>query len=163
LTQEICRVRDITDTHPVQEDTMLIRTRPFTFDRSFDRAFDQLTSSLQTVGRRSPVVDAGWKDGALVLTVDLPGISGDAVGVAVAGRTLTLSAKTAELTWERSVRLGAALDPEQVSAAYVDGRLTVTVAAVAAAEPRHIEISTTPPPAIDAVEAQPENGTSDNA
>ena len=143
---------------------MLIRTRPFTFDRTFDRAFDQLTSSLLTSGRRAPVVDAGWKDGALVLTVDLPGTPGDAVDVSVAGRTLTLSAKVAEATWERSIRLGAALDPEQVSANYVDGRLTVTVGAVAAAEPRRIEISSTPVPAIETVdEVQPENGTSDNA
>ena len=156
---------------------MLVRTRPF--DPAFDRRFDQLASSFVTgtarTARRSPVVDAAWKDGSLVLTADLPGTPGDAVGVAVTGRTLTLSATTPELTWERSVRLGAALDPEQVSATYVDGRLTVTVGAVAAAEPRTIEISTTPAPAIEvgvapdeasgSVEStdQPENGTSDNA
>ena len=159
---------------------MLVRTRPFNpaFDRRIDRAFGQLTSSVVAgTTRRSPVVDAAWKDGALVLTVDLPGTPGDAVGVAVTGRTLTVSATTPQLTWERSVRLGAALDPEQVSATYVDGRLTVTVAAVAAAEPRTIEISTTPAPAIDAdvaapeasvpsetdgSDAQAENATSDN-
>ncbi|MET0323642.1 MAG: Hsp20/alpha crystallin family protein [Ilumatobacteraceae bacterium] len=154
---------------------MLVRTRPFNpaFDRRFDRAFDQLASSFVSgTTRRGPVVDAAWKDGSLVLTVDLPGTPSDAVGVAVAGRTLTLSATTPQLAWERSVRLGAALDAEQVSASYVDGRLTVTVGAVAAAEPRPIEISTTPAPAIqveatadESVESvdQPENGTSDNA
>ena len=152
---------------------MLVRTRPFNpaVDRRFDRAFDQLTSSFVAgTTRRSPVVDAAWQDGSLVLTVDLPGTPGDAIGVAVAGRTLTLSASTPQLAWERSVRLGAALDAEQVSATYVDGRLTVTVGTVAAAEPRTIEISTTPAPAIEvtADEAndsgdQPENGTSDNA
>lgn len=145
---------------------MLIRTRPFNpvLDRRFDRAFDQLTSSLLATGRRGPVVDAAWHDGALVLTVDLPGTPGDAVDVSVAGRTLTLSAKTADVSWERSVRLGAALDPDQVSATYVDGRLTVTVGAVAAAEPRRVEIATTPAPAIEVVadEDQPANGTSDN-
>jgi HSP20 family molecular chaperone IbpA len=156
---------------------MLVRTRPF--NPAFDRRFDQLASSFVTAtARRSPVVDAAWKDGSLVLTADLPGTPGDAIGVAVTGRTLTLSATTPQLTWERSVRLGATLDPEQVSARYVDGRLTVTVGAVAAAEPRTIEISTSPAPAIEvetaadeaseAIEAtesgdQPENGTSDNA
>ena len=61
-----------------------------------------------------------------------------------------------------------------MSASYVDGRLTVTVGAVAAAEARTIEISTTPAPAIEVEVAadeadrgesddQPENGTSDNA
>ena len=153
---------------------MLVRTRPF--NPAFDRRFDQLASSLVTgTTRRSPVVDAAWQDGSLVLTADLPGTPGDAIGVAVTGRTLTVSATTPQLAWERSVRLGAALDPEQVSASYVDGRLTVTVGAVAAAESRTIEISTTPAPAIEvevaadeSVEAaessdQPENGTSDNA
>jgi HSP20 family protein len=148
---------------------MLVRTRPFNpaLDRRFDRAFDQLTSSLLAAGRRSPVVDATWHEGALVLTVDLPGTPSDAVDVSVAGRTLTLSAETEGIAWERSIRVGAALDPEQVSATYLDGRLTVTVGAVAAAEPRRVEISTTPAPAIEVAADesgdQPANGTSDRA
>lgn len=155
---------------------MLVRTRPyrpaFAFDRSFDsfdRAFDQLTSSFFTNAKRTPVVDASWQDGSLVLAVDLPGTPAEQVGVSVSGRTLTLSVKGESSVWERSLRLGAALDPEQVSASYVDGRLTVTVAPAAAAqpEPRTIEISTTAPegiaPAEAPAEAQPENGTSDNA
>ncbi len=142
---------------------MLIRTRPFNpvLDRRVDRAFDQLTSSLLATTRRTPVVDAAWDDGSLVLTVDLPGIPSDAVDVAVAGRTLSLSAKTADHSWERSLRLGAALDPEQVTATYVDGRLTVTVGAAAAAERRPIEITTTPAPAVPVAD-QAEDGTSDN-
>ena len=142
---------------------MLIRTRPFNpvLDRRVDRAFDQLTSSLLATTRRTPVVDAAWDDGSLVLTVDLPGIPSDAVDVAVAGRTLSLSAKTADHSWERSLRLGAALDPEQVTATYVDGRLTVTVGAAASAERRPIEITTTPAPAVPVAD-QAEDGTSDN-
>ena len=65
----------------------------------------------------------------------------------------TIAVATDELSWKRSVKLGAALDAEKVSARYVDGRLTVTVAAIAAAEPRRIEIQ-----AAD----QADNGTSDN-
>ncbi len=157
---------------------MLVRTRPF--NPALDRAFDQLTSSFLTgarrseshrsLARRTPAVDAAWHDGSLVLTVDLPGTPADAVGVGVAGRTLTVSVNAPDTSWERSVRLGAALDPEQVSANYVDGRLTVTVAPVASAEPRSIAISTEPaaPPAIDTGETtetgdQPEDATSDNA
>ena len=140
---------------------MLIRTRPFNpvLDRRIDRAFDQLTSSLLAPTRRTPVVDAAWDDGSLVLTVDLPGVPADAVDVAVAGRTLSLSAQTADHSWERSLRLGAALDPEQVTATYADGRLTVTVGAAASAERRRIEITTTPVPVVA---DQAENGTSDN-
>jgi HSP20 family protein len=149
---------------------MLVRTRPyrpaFAFDRSLDRAFGQLTSSLFTNVARTPVVDATWHDGNLVLAVDLPGTPADQVGVSVSDRTLTLSAKSEHSTWERSVHLGAALDPAQVSASYADGRLTVTVAAAAQPEARTIEISTSAPAAIEdskapEAEGQPENGTSD--
>ena len=153
---------------------MLVRTRPVhpAFDRSFDRVFDQLTRSFPVQARRSPVVDATWQDGAFVLTVDLPGTPADQVDVAVSGRTLTLSVGDGETSWERRVRLGAMLDADQVSATYLDGRLTVTVAASTPVEARRIEVSTTPAAVVttestDVAESsdedQPENGTSDNA
>jgi HSP20 family molecular chaperone IbpA len=157
---------------------MLVRTRPYrpsvafrTFDRSFDRAFEQLTSSITAAAPRTPVVDAAWRDGDLVLTVDLPGVSAEHVDVSVAGRVLTLSVSTEQLSWTRSITIGSALDPQAVTATHVDGRLTVTVAAAAKPEARTIEISTTAPAAIETggdapeelAEGQPENGTSDNA
>jgi HSP20 family molecular chaperone IbpA len=120
---------------------MLIRTRPLSFDQRFDRAFAQLTSSFFTPSRRVPVVDAGWRDDALELTVDLPGVPGDAVGVTVAERTLTLAVHTDELQWERSIRLGAALDPAQVSARHEHGRLTVVIGARPKPEARRIEVT----------------------
>ena len=152
---------------------MLVRTRPVrpglafrTFDRSFDRTFEQLTSSLFAGGSRTPVVDAAWRDGDLVLTVDLPGVPADQVGVSVSGRTLTLSTTSEHSAWERSLSIGAALDPENVAANHVDGRLTVTIGAAAKPEARTIEIATSAPAAIESAttdEAQPENDTSDNA
>jgi HSP20 family molecular chaperone IbpA len=101
------------------------------------------------------VVDAAWVDGALQLTVDLPGTPEDAVTVDVAGRALTIAVATEGLDWSRSVRLGNALDAEQVSARYVNGRLTVTVAAAASPEKRQIAIDTTAAeaPAIEATES----------
>ena len=152
---------------------MLVRTRPyrpaFALDRSFDRTFDQLTSSFFTNVKRTPVVDASWQDGNLVLAVDLPGIPSEHVAVDVAGRTLTIKVTDDHSSWERSLRIGAALDAEQVTANYVDGRLTVTVAPAAQPEARTIEISTSAPAAIaaesveEAPEAQPEDGTSESA
>ena len=99
-----------------------------------------------------------------MLTVDLPGTPAEALDVAVADRVLTIAVATDELSWSRSVRLGAALDAEQVSARYADGRLTVTVAAAATAEPRRWRSPPSRlPPAIDvSTDVQPENGTSDN-
>jgi HSP20 family protein len=160
---------------------MLVRTRPYRptlayrpFDSSFDRIVQQLSGATLTQSARTPVVDAAWRDGDLVLTVDLPGVSAEQVGVAVSGRTLTLSATTERATWERNLTIGAALDAESVTAQHVDGRLTVTIGAAAKPAVRTVEISTTAPAALeatttgavegtDAVEAQPENGTSDNA
>lgn len=147
---------------------MLVRTRPFrpASHSTFDQAFDQLSRSFFTQpNRRTPSVDAAWTDGSLVLTVDLPGTPADAVDVSVAGRTLTISAGAEGQSWERSVRLGAALDAELVSARYLDGRLTVTVAPVAAAEARRIDVSTEPPASADsAIESGEGQGaaTSDN-
>ena len=145
---------------------MLVRTRPFhpVFDQPVDRVFDQLSRSFLTTSRRTPTIDASWTDGSLVLTTDLPGTPAEAVDISVAGRTLTIAVNSEQVTWERSLRLGAALDAEQVSARYVDGRLTVTIAPVPTAEPRRIEVSTEAP-AIESttVDAQAETPTSDKA
>lgn len=148
--------------------TLAVRPAP----RPFDRAFEQLTRPLSAGTPRTPVVDAAWRDGDLVLTVDLPGISADHVAVSVSGRTLALAATTEHSSWERSLTLGTALDPERVSATHVDGRLTVTVAAAAKPAARTIEISTSAPAAITATGSetpvdesadQAENGTSETA
>ena len=93
---------------------MLVRTRPYRppspSARStgrFDRAFEQLTSSFTSATPRTPVVDATWNDGDLELTVDLPGIAAEQVGVSVAGRTLTLSAH------DRALLVGAQRPPRR--------------------------------------------------
>jgi HSP20 family molecular chaperone IbpA len=120
------------------------------FDSSFDRAFEQLTQSFIEPRRRVPAVDAGWLDGSLVLTADLPGVPSEAVTVNVAGRALTIGVRTDELQWERTVQLGNSVDPDKVSARHVDGRLTVKVGAVDAPEVREVAIDTTPVvPAIE--------------
>jgi len=160
---------------------MLVRTRPYrpNLDRSLDRAFEQLANSFfAPAAARTPAVDASWHDGSLVLSIDLPGTPAEHVGVGVAGRTLTISVTGEQGTWERSLRLGATLDAEQVAANYVNGRLTVTVAPTAEPAARTIEISTEAPAHIEVagqpVEAtesvetpvadgQPENGTSESA
>ena len=146
---------------------MLVRTRPFTarlrpFEWTFDRTLDDLVDSFFSSGRSvpaAPAVASKWDNGALKLTVDLPGVPQDAVDVSVAGRALTLSVKTDSLSWERTLSIGAGLDPAQVSAQYADGRLTVVVNPVPTAEPRRIEITTATTPAIEAGEpGQPDEG-----
>ena len=134
--------------------------RPAGFDRSFDRAFDQLVGSFFD-NRRSagPVVDATWQGDTYVLTVDLPGVPADRVGVEVSGTVLTLSAVTdtagQHTEWRRSVRLGGRLDPEKVEASHVDGRLTVRIGSVDAPTARKVEIATAPLPQLDTPAEQP--------
>ena len=157
---------------------MLVRTRPYrpsvafrTFDRSFDRAFEQLTSSFFTTAPRTPVVDASWHDGDLVLTVDLPGVAAEQVGVAVSGRTLTLSAQTEHASWERSIshrrrpRPRVGLGPSRRRPPDRHGRRGRQ-----AGGPHHRDRDRRPPPPSTPAsrrprpaEGQPENGTSDNA
>ena len=92
----------------------------------------------------TPAVAGRWVDGAYELTADLPGIPQDAVAVSVTGRTLAIDVASDELTWSERVRIPQTLDPEQVSARYADGRLTVTIAKIAEAAPRSIAIEVAP-------------------
>ncbi len=84
--------------------------------------------------------------------------------VSVAGRILSLGAKTETLSWQRQLTLGSSLDPEQVTAQYADGRLTVVVGPVAETQPRRIEIETASAPAIETGDqAEGEQDTSSTA
>lgn len=136
---------------------MIVRTRPFvsTFDpQRVDRVFGELTRSLAGSGR-TPAVDATWQDGSLLLTVDLPGTPDEAINVDVADHTLTVAVDHDGSTWQRSVRLGDQLDPANVTARYLHGRLTVTVPPAPEPEKRSIALDTTPaaPAPVEAEEA----------
>lgn len=134
--------------------------------RSFDRAFAQLAafSAPRPVRSFGPAVSGSWTDGAYEFTVDLPGVPEENLAVSVTGRTVTVDVSSDSTSWTRSLRLPQTLDPEQVTARYVNGRLTVSVGRTPqppAPEPRRIALDTTP----DAVPAQPalETSTTDEA
>jgi HSP20 family molecular chaperone IbpA len=141
---------------------MIVSTRnryplysPTSFDRAFDRAFARLATLSAPRPTFGPSVNGAWAEGGYELTVDLPGVPENAVGVSVAGRTLSIDVSTDELTWSRRVRLPQTLDPEQVTARYLDGRLTVTVGKTPDPEARRIAIDTTPvQPAIEAADSE---------
>lgn len=147
---------------------MIVRHRfPTTFDRAFDlnfdRAFEQLTSSFFDQRRSAgPVVDGAWRNDQYVITVDLPGVPADAVSVEVTGDQLAIEARTDDMQWQRSLRLGGRLDPEQVSAHHVDGRLTIRIGTYAEPAARKIAIATTPPPVAIEAESSVAHGTDDH-
>jgi HSP20 family molecular chaperone IbpA len=141
---------------------MLVRRPLSPLDLSsaaFDRTFQQLVAGLATPSTRrtGPAVRATTSEGALTLTVDLPGVPAEAVGVEVADRTLTISAELDGSRWSSSTRLGGEFDLDSITATHVDGRLTVTVSAAPAPTARKIAVSTTPVvPAVEAGEATAE-------
>jgi HSP20 family protein len=142
---------------------MIVRFPTSAFDRSFDRnidrAFEQLTSTFFDSRRSStPTIDGTWKGDEYVITVDLPGVPAEAVEVEVTGDVLSLGATTDDMQWHRTLRLGGRLDPEQVLAHHVDGRLTVRIGTYSEPEARRVAITTTPPPAaIEATTAEPQS------
>jgi HSP20 family protein len=142
---------------------ILTRTDPLNaVDRIFEQVFGSAAGSQGTMA-----MDAVWRGDELVLSVDVPGVPEDAIELTVADRVLTIAAERrqpaeqegerwalrerAHGRWTRSVRLGTALDPEKVTAAYTDGVLTVLIPASASASPRKISIGKGEPtsPAID--------------
>jgi HSP20 family protein len=128
---------------------MFVSTFPTFPLRTLPVRYGVRTASAPTSFRRgsfarsaTPAVSGGWADDAYELTADLPGIPDESVAVSVAGRTLTIDVTTDELTWNERIRLPQTLDPEQVAARYVNGRLTVTIGKTAEAAPRTIAIDT---------------------
>jgi HSP20 family protein len=123
------------------------------FERHFDRTLTRLadlafgTSALSQ--QAVPAASATRQDGSYVLTVDLPGVPAEALSVSVAGRTLVLDVATDNVTWNERIRLPQTLDVDATTANYADGRLTVTVPAAPAAQPRKVAITVGAP-------AQPE-------
>jgi len=136
-------------TSPIQSGPV----RTAAFDRSFDRAFDQLVGSFFERRPAGPVVDAAWQGDTYVLTVDLPGVPASNVGVEVAGTLLTLSAAIDQAgqhgEWRRSIRLGGRLDPDQVEASHVDGRLTVRIGSFGTPSARKVAVATAPLPQLE--------------
>ena len=84
-----------------------VRRRP-ALDATFDRALTALARSYGDVGHR---VEGSWSDGTYQLTVDLPGTPEEAVGVSVAGRTLTITvAGEGDSTWFRDASASSSAD-----------------------------------------------------
>jgi HSP20 family protein len=153
----------------VEVDMILTRTDPL---NAVDRIFEQVFGSAGGAQGATMAMDAVWRGDQLMLAVDLPGVPEDAIELTVADRVLTIAAERRQPAdqegdrwalrershgrWTRSVRLGAALDPEKVTAAYADGVLTITIPTSESASPRKISIGKGETPA-EAIETTSSN------
>lgn len=127
-------------------------------DRLFDSMFDDF--ALPVLGFKAPVfgppADVTENDDAVVITVDLPGISRDDIRVTLEADHLTVHAERkadrsqksgafvrSERTYgslTRTFAVPAGLDPAKVQASYTDGVLTVTLPRKEEAKPKAIEV-----------------------
>lgn len=127
----------------------LMRTDPF---RELDRLSQQL---LGTPARPTLMPMDAWRESdSFVIEFDLPGVEADSIDLDVERNVLTVRAERPERqgssellaaerprgVFSRQLVLGDNLDLEQISAAYAEGVLRLTVPVTERAKPRKIRI-----------------------
>jgi HSP20 family protein len=128
-------------------------------NRRFNEAFQGGSGEESSWGQHtwSPPVDIYETDDALVLTVDVPGVSKDDVSIEMHQQTLTLKGQRphkAEVkddryhrveraygTFQRAFTLPFQVDQEKVQATYHDGVLELRLPKLEAAKPKRIAIT----------------------
>ncbi|HEX7353828.1 MAG TPA: Hsp20/alpha crystallin family protein [Mycobacteriales bacterium] len=130
---------------------LLERVDPFLSE--FDRMTRHAFGTLDGVGMPMDVIR---RPDELVVTVDLPGVAADAIGLTVENSVLTITAERRSqhgeedqvLTQERfdgtisrRLRVPQWVDAEAVTAECVDGVLTVHLPVAEASKPRRIDVA----------------------
>ena len=101
----------------------------------------------------APPVDIHERDDALVLLVDLPGLSREEIDLRVDGETLTLQGERTRMEgvsnvrlerpvgrFRRSFRIGVPIDPAGVQARHRDGVLTISIPKATPRHPQSVRI-----------------------
>jgi len=119
--------------------------------------FDELRDRLFS-GGRTPLsfpMDAYRRGDAFVVHLDLPGVEPETIDVAVENQVLTVGAERRfdphegdeflvterpQGRFSRQLRLGSAIDTENIAASYDDGVLTLTLPVSERAKPRQIQV-----------------------
>ena len=139
---------------------MLMRTDPF---RDLDRLTQQL---LGTTARPVALPMDAYRDGdTFVVQFDVPGTSLESIDITVEQNVLTVHAERTGVQghgvemivserstgkFSRQVFLGETLDPENITADYTAGVLTLRIPVMEAAKPRRVAISSKDAPALSA-------------
>ncbi|QGG94829.1 Hsp20/alpha crystallin family protein [Actinomarinicola tropica] len=141
---------------------MLLRWDPF---RDIDRTFDEIVG--RTTAPPALAFDAVRRGDTVVVSVDLPGVSADAIDLTVERNVLTVKAERRPEqhdgdevlaserrfgTFTRQLFLGDNLDTSTISADHRDGVLTITIPVAETAKPRKVEVAGATPEA-HAIEA----------
>ena len=131
-------------------DSLSEETTPMTeFGRELDRLFesyihDPWQRALGSIGATFPVVDVAESENAVSVRAEIPGIDPDDVDVTVVGDAITIAGEKKAVDQEnsghhyhrnescygsfrRTIHLPVSIDPEQVSAEYANGVLTVNM------------------------------------
>ena len=126
-------------------------------DRLFDRFWRKDTAEERLpMGAWYPTADIAERDDAYVVTMDIPGVSRDEVKVRIADNVLTISGeKSSEEkeedrnyrlmerhygSFRRSFSLPSAVKEGEISAAFKDGVLTVTLPKSEETKVKQIEV-----------------------
>ncbi|MFD8547287.1 Hsp20/alpha crystallin family protein [Streptomyces sp. NPDC059649] len=133
---------------------MLMRTDPF---RPLDRFTQASLGVSGTWSRPAPIpMDAYRAGGELVIALDLPGVSPDAIDIDIQRNVLTVKAERRPApeaddvqmhlserplgVFSRQIVLGDALDTEHITADYDAGVLTLRIPVTERTEPRKITV-----------------------
>jgi HSP20 family protein len=129
---------------------MLMRSEPF-------REFDRLTEAMLTERQARPIpIDAYRRGNEFTVHFDLPGVDSRFIELTVEKDLLTVRAtrgwvradgdqiqiaERAQGDFSRQLFLGEGLDRDNISAAYENGVLTLTIPVAEEAKPRRVEIT----------------------
>jgi len=135
---------------------MLARWDPFRDLTAVEEEFDRLAGRAFARNAWVPALDVRETEERFEVTLDLPGMDPDAVGVTFEDGMLTVTGKRdlareekgetwhrierSYGTFARSIRLPQTADPERIEATFDKGVLSVSVPKVEQAKPRTIEV-----------------------
>ena len=137
---------------------MLARWDPFRDMKAVEEEFDRLAGRAFARNAWVPALDVRETEDRFEVTLDLPGMDPEAVGVTFEDGSLTITGKRDLAneekgeTWHRiersfgtfarSIRLPQTADADRIDATFDKGVLTVSVPKVEQAKPRTIEVRT---------------------
>jgi HSP20 family protein len=128
------------------------------FDSFLREPFGSLSDSFNSWGRWSPALDVSQSDTTVTVRAELPGVDPNEIEITVTGERLTIAGEKKETVekkdqdafhresrfgaFTRTLQLPTSVDPQQVTAEYANGVLTVTLKKTPAATAKKIPVKT---------------------